>query len=147
MGLPVPLTPFGVKITSEGIARSVKANEGIPPPSIIRAQRRSSFSGVTGSLYSHAISQRRVSFSGDITTSYSHANSASQRRVSFSGDTASLRSHATGTTRPQRRVSFSGDTTFGGGGSSRDSSSPLGDSVQTPLGDFVQSHIVTPGSA
>ena len=141
MGLPVPLTPFGVKITSEGIARSV-----IPPPSIIRAQRRSSFSGATGSLYSHATSQRRVSFSGDI-TSYSHANSASQRRVSFSGDTASLRSHATGTTRPRRRVSFSGDTTFGGGGSSRDSSSPLGDSVQTPLGDTVQSHIVTPGSA
>ena len=124
-----------------------EANEGIPLPSIIRAQRRSSFSGVTGSLYSHAISQRRVSFSGDITTSYSHANSASQRRVSFSGDTASLRSHATGTTRPQRRVSFSGDTTFGGGGSSRDSSSPLGDSVQTPLGDPVQSRIVMPGSA
>ena len=128
-----------------------EANEGIPLPSIIRAQRRLSFSGGTAS-YSHATSQRRVSFSGD-TACYSHATS--QRRVSFSGDTASY-SHATsaandnlstGATQPKRRVSFSGDTAFGGGDSSRDSSSPLGDSVQTPLGDPVQSHIIMPGSA
>ena len=128
-----------------------EANEGIPLPSIIRAQRRVSFSGDTAS-YSHATSQRRVSFSGD-TASYSYATS--QRRLSFSGDTASY-SHATsaandnlstGATQPKRRVSFSGDTAFGGGDSSRDSSSPLGDSVQTPLGDPVQSHIIMPGSA
>jgi hypothetical protein len=117
-----------------------EANEGIPLPSIIRATRRASFSGDTASLHKHPASQRRVSFSGDTTSMHSH--DTSQRRVSFSGDTASYSHDAS-----RRRVSFSGDTTFGSGGSSLNSSSPLGDSVQTPLGEPVQSHFVMPGSA